>query len=133
MLLDSPVGGLGIGASDGVGDACELIRTKLNETETETERNETKRLAGLLYFMDLVSLGKIEPPEVMEGDWTDPSPLPMRVLALFKWVLLILFQARQDRYRDRGGKKDQHRITLGHVGDLSIHRDGCLVFSLSLL
>lgn len=42
--------------------------------------------------MYLVSLGKIEPPEGMEDGWTDPYPLPLRVLALVKWTLLVLFQ-----------------------------------------
>ena len=74
------------------------------------KRNGTKRLAGLWYFMDLVSLGKIEPPEGMEDDWKDPFPLPMRVLALFKCVLLILFQARQDGNRIQG-KRGAERPT----------------------
>lgn len=67
--------------------------------------------------MYLVSLGKIEPPEGMEDDWKDPFPFPMRVLALFKWVLLILFQARQDRFRERRGqKKVHHHIAPNHAG-----------------
>lgn len=44
--------------------------------------------------MYLVSLGKIKAPEGMEEGWTDPYPLPLRVLALVKWTLLVLFQVR---------------------------------------
>lgn len=66
----------------------------------ETVRYGTNAL-GLWYFMYLVSLGNIEPPEGMEDDWKDPFPFPMRVLALLKWVLLILFQVRQGRFRER--------------------------------
>eukprot|EP00903_Cladosiphon_okamuranus_P020638 g18948.t1 len=47
---------------------------------------------GLWYFVYLVSLGKIKAPEGMEEGWTDPYPLPLRVLALVKWTLLVLFQ-----------------------------------------
>ena len=42
--------------------------------------------------MYLVSLGEIKAPEGMEEGWTDPYPLPLRVLALVKWTLLVLFQ-----------------------------------------
>ena len=42
--------------------------------------------------MYLVGLGKIKAPEGMEEGWTDPYPLPLRILALVKWVLLVLFQ-----------------------------------------
>lgn len=48
--------------------------------------------SGLWYFGYLVSLGKVEPPEGAEEGWQDPYPLPLRVLALVKWVLLVLFQ-----------------------------------------
>ncbi|CBJ27545.1 Heat shock protein 40 like protein/ DnaJ domain containing protein [Ectocarpus siliculosus] len=47
---------------------------------------------GLWYFVYLVSLGQIKAPEGMEEGWTDPFPLPLRVLALVKWTLLVLFQ-----------------------------------------
>ncbi|CAM9586528.1 unnamed protein product [Scytosiphon promiscuus] len=47
---------------------------------------------GLWYFVYLVSLGKIEAPEGLEEGWTDPYPLPLRVLALVKWTLLVVFQ-----------------------------------------
>lgn len=40
----------------------------------------------------MVSLGQIKPSEGMEEGWTDPFPLPLRVLALVKWTLLVLFQ-----------------------------------------
>lgn len=48
--------------------------------------------SGLWYFVYLVSLGNIKAPEGMEEGWTDPYPLPLRVLALVKWTLLVLFQ-----------------------------------------
>lgn len=49
-------------------------------------------ITGLWYFIDLVSMGEIKPPEGIEEGWKDPSPLPLRVLALVKWILLVLFQ-----------------------------------------
>ena len=62
---------------------------------TTLTRNVTKkRLPGLWYLLYLVGLGKSTPPEGMEEGWTDPFPLPLRIFALVKWVLLILFQAR---------------------------------------
>ena len=47
---------------------------------------------GLWCFIDLVSMGEIKPPEGIEEGWKDPCPLPLRVLALVKWILLVLFQ-----------------------------------------
>ncbi|CAN0422006.1 unnamed protein product, partial [Ascophyllum nodosum] len=47
---------------------------------------------GLWYFLYLVGLGKVNPPEGMEESWTDPYPFPRRIVALIKWVLLIVFQ-----------------------------------------
>ena len=49
-------------------------------------------MSGLYYYIYLVSLGEIKAPEGMEEQWTDPFPFPLRVLALVKWVLLVLFQ-----------------------------------------
>ncbi|CAN0501087.1 unnamed protein product, partial [Laminaria digitata] len=37
-------------------------------------------------------MGEIKPPEGIEEGWKDPSPLPLRVMALVKWILLVLFQ-----------------------------------------
>ncbi|CAN0472380.1 unnamed protein product, partial [Hapterophycus canaliculatus] len=46
----------------------------------------------LWYFAYLVSLGEIKAPEGLEEGWTDPYPLTLRLLALVKFTLLILFQ-----------------------------------------
>ncbi|CAN0237782.1 unnamed protein product [Scytosiphon promiscuus] len=49
---------------------------------------------GLLFFVFLVSWGRIQAPSGWQGgEWRDPYPMPMRVLALVKWMLLVLFQA----------------------------------------
>lgn len=42
--------------------------------------------------MFLVSWGRIKAPSGWQGEWRDPYPTPMRVLALVKWCLLVLFQ-----------------------------------------
>ncbi|CAN0055900.1 unnamed protein product [Pylaiella littoralis] len=48
---------------------------------------------GLFFFGFLVSWGGIKAPPGWQGEWRDPYPMPMRVLALVKWCLLLLFQA----------------------------------------
>ena len=50
--------------------------------------------AGVVFFLVLVSWGKLRPPPGWEGEWRDPYPVSLRVLALAKWVLLLLFQVR---------------------------------------
>eukprot|EP00904_Undaria_pinnatifida_P007088 jgi/Undpi1/3509/HiC_scaffold_16.g06881.m1 len=47
---------------------------------------------GVVFFLVLVSWGKLRPPPGWEGEWRDPYPVSLRVLALAKWVLLLLFQ-----------------------------------------
>lgn len=69
---------------------------------------QTRRLAliltGLYYYVYLVSLGRIKPPEGMEEQWVDPFPLPLKVLALVKWILIVLFQVRTGNQLGKGGK-----------------------------
>ena len=74
---------------------------------------------GLWYFIDLVSMGEIKPPEGVEEGWKDPSPLPLRVLALVKWILLVLFQVWR-----RGGGENliRGRVGYGRVGYVSYTR-----------
>eukprot|EP00752_Nemacystus_decipiens_P012075 g10705.t2 len=47
---------------------------------------------GLLFFLFLVSWGRIKAPSGWQGEWRDPYPLSMRLLALVKWCLLVFFQ-----------------------------------------
>lgn len=49
-------------------------------------------MPGLLFFVFLVSWGRIKAPLGWQGEWRDPYPMPMRVLGLVKWCLLVLFQ-----------------------------------------
>lgn len=45
-----------------------------------------------MFFVFLVSWGPIKAPPEWQGEWRDPYPMSMRVLALVKWGLLVLFQ-----------------------------------------
>ena len=49
---------------------------------------------GVVFFLVLVSWGKLRAPPGWEGEWRDPYPVSMRVLALAKWVLLLVFQVQ---------------------------------------
>lgn len=49
-------------------------------------------IPGLLFFVFLVSWGQIKAPSGWQGEWRDPYPMTMRVLALVEWCLLVLFQ-----------------------------------------
>ncbi|CAM9460898.1 unnamed protein product [Ectocarpus sp. 6 AP-2014] len=57
---------------------------------------------GLMFFVFIVSWGPIKAPAEWQGEWRDPYPMSMRVLALVKWGLLVLFQVllvlRLDRH-----------------------------------
>eukprot|EP00903_Cladosiphon_okamuranus_P008343 g8026.t1 len=56
---------------------------------------------GLLFFVFLVSWGRIKAPSEWQGEWRDPYPMPMRLLALVKWCLLLLVQVFVVRRLDR--------------------------------
>lgn len=51
----------------------------------------------MVFFISLISWGKIEAPPGFEEGWKDPYPVSLRTVELCKWMMIVLFQVLEKR------------------------------------